>query len=242
MLGVARAVSGFPRPSASHLIPPGHHSHQQPQPVEDHGLEDQMEVDLPPAGGPSSSPLAHVWASRKSWCEHADEDLVSDPGSPELSEADEDEVEGNEGLDINEPEFLTDDEETPVHVEISARDQLTADFQLRATQAGMLPCSNIHLKWFLTVSTAQRHLDPDNLDAICTFNYHITKSMTRDTFEGLRHAFPTQLQNIPSLFETQWHVAEISGLKAEYSDCCPKICCCFTSPYENLKFCPFPDC
>lgn len=66
--------------------------------------------------------------------------------------------------------------------------------------------------------------------------------MTRDAFEGLWHAFPTQVQNIPSLFETQRRVAEISGLKAEYSDCCPKICCCFTGPYENLNFCPFPDC
>lgn len=98
-----------------------------------------MEVDLSPAGGPSSSPLTRVWASRESRCERADEDLVSNPGSPESSEADEDEVEGNEGLDTNEPEFLTDDEETPVHVEISARDQLTTDFQLRATEAGMLP-------------------------------------------------------------------------------------------------------
>ena len=89
---------------------------------------------------------------------------------------------------------------------------------------------------------AQEHLDPDDLDAICAFNYHITKSTTRDAFESLRHAFPTRVQNIPSLFKTQKRVAEISGLKAEYSDCCPKICCCYTGSYENLDRCPFPDC
>jgi len=35
------------------------------------------------------------------------------------------------------PELLTDDEASPTHVEISAREQLTADFQLCAAQAGM---------------------------------------------------------------------------------------------------------
>ena len=88
----------------------------------------------------------------------------------------------------------------------------------------------------------QEHLDPDDLDTICAFNYHITKSTTQDAFESLRHAFPSRVQNVQSLFETQRWVAELSGLKAEYSDCCPKICCCFTGSYKNLSHCPFPDC
>ena len=90
--------------------------------------------------------------------------------------------------------------------------------------------------------SAQEHLDTDDLDAICAFNYHITKSTTRDAFESLRHAFPTRVQNVQSLFETQRRIAELSGLKAEYSDCCVKICCCFTGSYEKLNRCPFPDC
>jgi hypothetical protein len=95
---------------------------------------------------------------------------------------------------------------------------------------------------FLTPNPAQEQLDPKDLDAICAFNYHILKSTTRDAFEGLRHAFPTQVNEIPSLFQTQRRIAELSGLKAEYSDCCPRICCCFEGPYENLDHCPFPDC
>ena len=68
------------------------------------------------------------------------------------------------------------------------------------------------------------------------------KSTTRDAFETSRHAYPMRVQNVPSLFETQQRIAGLSGLKAEYSDCCPKICCCFTGSYEKLDRCPFPDC
>ena len=104
--------------------------------------EDPMEVDLPGTSGSSSrehpSPLTRVWAARASRREREDKDLVPEPDSPELSE-DEDEVEGDGSLDADEPNFLTDDEEpAPVHVEIPARERLTADFQLRATKAGAL--------------------------------------------------------------------------------------------------------
>ena len=207
-----------------------------------------MDVDLPPASGPSSSgppPLTRVWAGCASRHGREDEDLVSEPGSPELSE-DGDEAENNREQNANDPEFLTDDEVSPTHVEISAREQLTADFQLRAARAGMslitITLCEVRFMWFLICNSAQEHLDSDNLNAICAFNYHITKSTTRDAFESLRHAFPTQVQHVQSLFETQQRVAELSGLKAEYSDCCPKICCCFTGSYENLDHCPFPDC
>jgi len=95
---------------------------------------------------------------------------------------------------------------------------------------------------FLISNLAQETLDPDDLDTICAFNYHISNSMMREAFKSLRHAFPTQVQNVKSLFETQRRIAVLSGLTAEYSDCCPKICCCFTGPYEKLDRCPFPDC
>jgi len=82
------------------------------------------------------SPLTHVWAGRASRREREDEDLVPEPGSPELS-GDEDDVE-NDGIPgADEPEFLTDEEGPPAHVEISVREQLTAGFQLRAAQASM---------------------------------------------------------------------------------------------------------
>ena len=67
--------------------------------------------------------------------------MLSEPGSPELS-GDEDNVEGEDNSD--EPAFLTGDEwmpeddGLPAHVEILARDQLTADFQLHAARAGTL--------------------------------------------------------------------------------------------------------
>jgi hypothetical protein len=110
------------------------------QPVEDYAPEDLMDVDLPPASGPSSSrppsPLTRVWAGHASQCGCEDEDLVSEPGSPEPSE-DKDEAEDDGTQDIDDPELLTDDEEPPTHVEISAREQLTADFQLCVLRAGM---------------------------------------------------------------------------------------------------------
>ena len=104
------------------------------QPIEDHATEDPMDVDLPPASGPSSSgppPLTRVWAGRASRHGREDEDLVSEPGSPELSE-DGDEAENNREQNADDPEFLTNDEASPTHVEISVREQLTANFQLRA--------------------------------------------------------------------------------------------------------------
>ena len=90
------------------------------------------------SSGESPSRLTQVWADRTSRREREDEDLVSEPGSPEPSE-DEGEAEGDRSQDVDEPVFLSDDEgpSPPVHVEISAQDQLTADFQLRATKAGM---------------------------------------------------------------------------------------------------------
>lgn len=97
-----------------------------------------MEVDHPQASGSSgpSPPLTHVWANHRSWRGCEDEDLVSEPGSPEQSE-DEDEVENDGNPDPDEPKFLSDDEEPLAHVEISARDQLTAGFQLHSARAGM---------------------------------------------------------------------------------------------------------
>jgi hypothetical protein len=85
-------------------------------------------------------------------------------------------------------------------------------------------------------------MDPDDRRAISAFNFHITKSTTRGAFESLRHAFPIELPNMQSLYETQRRIAELSGLKPEYSDCCVKICCCFTDSYEKLDRCPFPTC
>ena len=88
----------------------------------------------------------------------------------------------------------------------------------------------------------QDELDPDDFDTICAFNYHISKSTTRDGFESMRFAFPNRVPNVKSLYRTQQRIAELSGLKPEYSDCCVKICCCFTGSYETLNRCPFPDC
>ena len=58
------------------------------------------------------------WANQN--C-HEDEDLLPEPGSPELSE--DEEVERDEGGgDIDEPGFLSEEDEVPTHVEISVRD------------------------------------------------------------------------------------------------------------------------
>ena len=70
-------------------------------------------------------------------CKHEDEDLVAEPGSPEPSE-DEDETGNDENQDPDDPEFLSDNNELPVHAEISATEQLTTSFQVCATKAGML--------------------------------------------------------------------------------------------------------
>lgn len=140
-LDAARSVSGLTRFSTSHLASSKHLSRQKPreptQPAEDRTPEDPMEVDHPLASDSSSSPLTHVWAGRAGQHQREDEDLVSEPESPELS-GDEDEVKNDGNQDADEPEFLTDDEEPPTHVEIPARNRLTADFQLHATRAGML--------------------------------------------------------------------------------------------------------
>jgi hypothetical protein len=151
-LAIARSIARLTGSSTSRLVPTKHHSrrtanHFDP-PVEDHVAgdhadEDAMDTDLLQASGCSnpSPPLTHVWASRASRREREDEDLVSEPGSPELSE--EESEAGNErDPHPNEPEFLSDDEEPQVHAEISATEQLTAGFQVRATIAGM-SCSTV---------------------------------------------------------------------------------------------------
>lgn len=152
-LAIARSVTRLTSSSTSCLAPAEHRSHKKPShPVpptednitedyvdEDQFDEDPMEVDQLQASGSSnrSPPLTHVWASRTSRRECEDEDLVAEPGSPEPLE-DEDETGNDENQDPDDPEFLSDNDELPVHAEISATEQLTTSFQVRATKAGML--------------------------------------------------------------------------------------------------------
>ena len=148
----ARSISGRSNLPASRLTLLKCRSHKKPPPdplqhAKD-ATEDPMDVDLPENGsgpGPtvSSPPLTRVWADRANRHGREDEDLVPEPDSPQLSE-DEEEAEDEGRGDVEEPEFLTDDERTSgsaegtlVHVEISTRDQLNADFQLHAARAGV---------------------------------------------------------------------------------------------------------
>jgi len=124
-----------PLPSA----PTGEGEHENVGP----STEDLMDVDPDPPRlhepseiPRSRSPINRVWTSRVDRPGREDEDLVSDPGSPEVSE-DEDGEDG-EMRSGEEPAFLTDDEDQGVaRVEISARDRLTANYQLSAARAGM---------------------------------------------------------------------------------------------------------
>ena len=143
LLGSAQFVPSHDNSSTSHiLIPPLHRNLTPPvQPEGDtsYSIEDPMDMD-PPANesGPStsSSSLARVWADRAGRPGHEDEDLVPEPGSPELSE----DEGGAEGEGSDEREFLTDEEETldsnisAVHV--APEGLLTTDFRLCATRAG----------------------------------------------------------------------------------------------------------
>ena len=142
-LDIARFVSGHPEPSTPSSVPSNHLARQNPtQPIEDvdYTANGPMEVDS--VANRSSSLLDRVWAGRASQCGREDEDLVPVPGSPESSE-DEEEAENDERKGFSdEPDFLSDDDEptsirpTPVHLGISARDQLTVDYQSQAARAG----------------------------------------------------------------------------------------------------------
>ena len=99
-----------------------------------------MNVDHPQTSGSNHPlpPLTHQLVDRSSRHEREDKDLVPEPVSPELSES-KDEVEEDESLDPDEPDFLSDNEESPLsHTEILAMEQLTAGFQLHAARAGIL--------------------------------------------------------------------------------------------------------
>ena len=140
-LAVARSVSGLAAGPSSRSVPARRLSHREPryQPVGNYATEDPMEVDHPQASGSGepSTPLARVWANRASRREREDEDLVSEPGSPGPS-GDEEEPEGDGDPSADELELLSDDEAPLVHIEISAAEQLTADFQIHSAKAGML--------------------------------------------------------------------------------------------------------
>lgn len=142
-LAHARSASNLIGPSARRLAPPSHLLPRKPrqpaQLVSNDTTEDPMDVDHPQAGASHDPPppISHVWVDRPSRREREDEDLVPEPGSPESSE-NEDGPEGDENQDPDEPDFLSDEEPPLVHVEIPAREQLNADFQLYAAKAGML--------------------------------------------------------------------------------------------------------
>jgi hypothetical protein len=143
-LAIARSTFRLTDSKTSGLVPaihpPRRRQERSAQTNEGYTTEGPMEVDLPQASqsGEPSPPLAHIWADRTSRHEREDEDLVSEPGSPEPS-GDEDKTWSDRDLGPDEPKFLSDDEGPDAHMEISATEQLTGDFQLRSTRAGTSP-------------------------------------------------------------------------------------------------------
>jgi hypothetical protein len=150
-LNAARAVSGHAPPPAK-LSP----SRRRPQALNDalashqnvsDPIENEMDVDPFPSrqhAHPPSPSLVDVWAGRTYRQERQDEDLCPPLGSPDQSE---DEEDGGSGKALERPVYLSDDSDdeppppdsTPIHVNISARSQLTATYQLDAALAGMFP-------------------------------------------------------------------------------------------------------
>lgn len=162
--------------------------------TENNTPEDPMEVDHPQGGGPGkpSTPLDRVWANRASRREREDEDLVSDPGSPELSE-DDDETGSNGNLDPDEPELLTDDEGPPAHVQILATDQLSADFQLRAAKAGTLSI------WSLSIDpTSLIFIFCAQCRTIWTQMTSIPSALSTITSQNPQRGMPLRVCDMPS--------------------------------------------
>jgi hypothetical protein len=85
----------------------------------------------------------------------------------------------------------------------------------------------------LILCSAQEYLDLDDLNIIGAFNFHITNLLTKDSFEGLQHAFPTR---VPTYHRCTRCNGELPN------SCCVRVCCCFTGSYKNLDHCPFPNC
>ena len=139
----------------------------QPDGDTSYSIGEPMDTNPPANGsGPStssSSPLTRVWADRADHPGREDEDLLPEPGPPELLE----DEGGDEDEGSDEPEFLTDEEETPdsngstVHVEVSLRGLLTTKFQLCATRAGTFLtaiASFEFLSFLSTLSSSTREL------------------------------------------------------------------------------------
>src|ERR1700677_3067849 len=77
--------------------------------------------------------------------------------------------------------------------------------------------------------------------AICrAFSYKVQTHTTDSDFQKLPYVFPSN-QPLPKIDSICSRVAFLSGFKPEFYDCCPKSCCCYVGPHENLSACPYCD-
>ena len=74
---------------------------------------------------------------------------------------------------------------------------------------------------------------------IChAFSYKVQTHTTDSDFQKLPYVFPSD-QPLPKINSIRSRVAFLSGFKPEFYDCCPKSCCCYVGPHENLSECPY---
>ncbi|KIJ69617.1 hypothetical protein HYDPIDRAFT_124259, partial [Hydnomerulius pinastri MD-312] len=69
------------------------------------------------------------------------------------------------------------------------------------------------------------------------FAYKMKTHGTNEAFDALRFAFPRD--DLPNLKKAKARVDFLAGLKPIDYHCCPKSCCAFLGPHENLDVCPY---
>lgn len=191
-----------------------------------------------------SSAVARVWTNRESRVERQDEDLFSRPPSPlhDTFGPDSWRSLADDEVELSDVSTESEEEGPKTSVQVTAVQRLDTEFELQAARAGMRSHVQLNNLVHLHCKLAQNQLDLNDLDDISAFNIHVVHSTTEACFEDLRHSYSHRMSDPRSLYETQKRIAQLSGLYPEYSDCCVKVCCCFTGKYEALDRCPFPDC
>jgi Transposase family tnp2 len=75
--------------------------------------------------------------------------------------------------------------------------------------------------------------------SICrAFSYKVQTHTTDASFEKLPYAFPSD-PPLPKIDALRSRVAFLAGFKPQVYDCCPKSCCCYVGPHQDLLQCPY---
>lgn len=113
--------------------------------------------------------------------------------------------------------------------------QLSETFERELTEFSIYQLT--HAVVPLLKSLAAEQLSSRDQDILRAYAYKVKARLMREAFTMLPFTFDGIIDS--SKDEVDSHAAFLSGLDPVLYDCCPQSCCCYVSPHQDCKVCPY---